>query len=123
MKYGATLMIIATILFASCTSDQAMDPDAGDCNVPDEVSFAVDIEPVFTASCAYSGCHIEGFAQGNFTTYEGIQTFLDNSKIQERALNIKDMPPTYAPDDKPQSLDNCQLAFLQSWVDAGYPNN
>lgn len=123
LNYFIISLSLIGLLFASCANDQTDDPNAGDCNLPNEVSFQIDIQPILSESCAYSGCHAENFGSGDFTTYTSLVSFLDDNKIQARALDAKDMPPTYAPDDKPKELTNCELAFLQSWVDAGYPNN
>jgi len=123
LNYFIFCLSLAGILFASCANDQTDDPNAGDCNLPAEVSFAIDIQPIIAESCAYAGCHAAGFGSGDFTSYETLLPSLEAERIQLRSLEAKDMPPTYAPDDKPKELTNCQLAFLQSWVDAGYPNN
>jgi len=123
MKLNYILVCIISLLIAACANDQTADPNSGDCNLPSEVSFAVDIQPIINASCAYSGCHGQNGVSGDFTTYDGMLAALDADKIQARVLDAKDMPPTYAPDDKPKELTNCELDFIQSWVDAGYPNN
>jgi len=82
-----------------------------------------DVKEIINSSCAYAGCHVDNFASGNFTTYDGMKTHLDDGKFEDRVLILKNMPPDYAPEDKPSELTAEQLEILTCWKDAGYPEN
>jgi len=87
-----------------------------------------DIKSIINTSCAYSGCHSGGTDAGsgipdiakNFTTYAGMKASLDNGLFAARALNDRDMPPSFAPMDKPMELTDAQIESLTCWKDNGY---
>lgn len=122
MRYLGSI-VLATFIFTACTNDQADEPNAVECNLPD-VSFKTDVMPVIERSCSYqSSCHASGAANGDFTTFETLQEDLDNEKFANRVLVSKDMPPQYAPEGHPKSLDDAEIMIIQCWADGGYQNN
>ena len=82
-----------------------------------------DVKEIINNSCAYSGCHVANFPNGNFENFDSLKTYLDDGKFEDRVLVLKNMPPQYAPDDKPKELTDEQLEILTCWKDAGYPEN
>lgn len=105
----------------SCKKDSAEPIDA--CETPETISFNTDIVPILNSSCAYSGCHTVAFASGDFSAYSGVAEKASSGSLLARVVNVKDMPPTYAPDDKPQELSSCEIELFNSWIEAGYPDN
>ena len=86
------------------------------CNVTN-VSFANDIMPIIQGNCAVSGCHIAGGSgNGIMENYSQVKAKVDNGSFQHRVLDLRDMPPSYA-------LTDCQIQYLQAWIDAGAPDN
>jgi len=77
----------------------------------------------YLGSIVQSSCHASGAANGDFTTFETLQEDLDNEKFANRVLVSKDMPPQYAPEGHPKSLDDAEIMIIQCWADGGYQNN
>lgn len=87
-----------------------------DCTV-NSVSYSVDIEPIINTSCAISGCHVQGGSgNGIFDSYAGVKAKVDNGSFRQRVIVERDMPPT-AP------LSNCQIKYIEQWLNEGAPNN
>jgi len=119
----AGILCLASIVFTACTNDETDPADQVECDIPD-VSFNTDVNPIIERSCAYvATCHGSGSSLGDFTTFETLQEDLDNGKFAERALSKRDMPPQYAPEDRPKMLENAEIAIIQCWADGGYQNN
>ena len=122
MRYISFVVLLSTVFFA-CTNDSADEPNATECSLTD-VSFRTDVMPIIERSCSYrSSCHGSGASNGDFTSYETLQEDLDNGKFANRALEKKDMPPQYAPEDRPRSLEDAELNIIQCWADGGFQNN
>ena len=39
-------------------------------------------------ACAYAGCHINGAAPGDFSSYEGLEVFKEGDEFRRRTLEI-----------------------------------
>ncbi len=113
---------VFTLIWMGCAKDSTQAISCDGCGVTGEVSFDANVKSIIDNSCAYSGCH-SGSAPGDYTTYEGLKTILDSGLFQDRVLSAKNMPPEYAPDERPKTLSECELCIIQDWVDAGYPDN
>jgi len=107
----------------SCKKDSADPIDTVSCENPEIVSYSADIVPLLDSSCAYSGCHTAGFTSGDFTAYEGVAEKAMGGSLLARVVNVQDMPPTYAPENKPQELSTCDIELFNSWIEAGFPDN
>lgn len=57
-KLLAFITILMGISLTSCYYDKELDPSGG--GLPTNVSFSNDVQPVFTKSCATTGCHDSG---------------------------------------------------------------
>lgn len=80
-------------------------------------TFMAVIDPIIKSNCALSGCHVPGGSgNGDYTNYAGIKAAVDNGKIQERAINLRNMPPS-------GPLSNCDILKLQTWINNGALNN
>lgn len=112
---------ILTLSLNSCKKNSADPIDA--CDTAETVSFSNDIVPLLNSTCAYSGCHTVAFASGDFTAYAGVAEKASAGSLLARVVTVKDMPPSYAPDDKPQELSTCDIELFSSWIDAGFPDN
>ncbi|MFZ6052768.1 hypothetical protein [Halocola ammonii] len=114
----SSLLFVA--LLSSCYYDNEEELYPFDnCNLPQEVSYAADVEPIISGSCAVSGCHITG-GEGNgvFDSYQSIKEKYDNGTFQNRVLQVGDMAgPSYG------NLSDCEVETLRKWVEQGAPNN
>jgi len=113
------MLIGLSVFSTSCTADKLEpipEPEFCDTLV---TSYQLNIQPIVETYCAYSGCH-DGSSPGVFLTYEGMLSNLDNGKITERALNSRDMPPTYANEGFTE-LPEAEFDKLSCWIEQGYP--
>jgi len=118
----SVVLLLSTLLIA-CTNDSAEEPNVSECDLS-EVSFKTDVLPIIERSCSYaSNCHATAAGNGDFTAYETLQEDLDNGKFADRVLLKKNMPPTYADEDRPKTLDDAEISIIQCWADGGYLNN
>ena len=113
-------IILLPFLFTSCESEnkeELFPKNTSEVCTTDSMSFSIDINPIIAANCAISGCHVSGFSEGDFTSYQGIKDKIDNGdKIRERVVIKKDMPAS-------GPLPDCEINKIESWLNAGAPNN
>lgn len=83
-----------------------------------DVHYARDVQPIIAGSCSVTGCHNAGSLTGDFTTYAGLKTKVDNGSFRLRVLDLKIMPPVSQP-----PLTEKQLKQLLCWIEAGAPEN
>lgn len=112
--------LLTGLCFWACDTDKLPPVSAIDCS---SVNYTYDMEAkaIIDATCAYSGCHVSGFSDGDFSNYNGMLSRLENESIAERVLNDRDMPPNYA--DGPTSLTEEQFEIINCWIQNGYPEN
>lgn len=116
-----TSIIGLTLLATACDYDQLDEPTISDrCDVL-QPTYDNGIEELLERTCAYDGCHVSGFASGNFTTYQGTVSFIE--AIESRALFAADMPPSYAPEGKAKELTADEKELLKCWIASGFPEN
>jgi len=134
-----TTLIPILIFFMGCSSSKSDGGDGGDTVKPNP-SFANDIQPIFSSSCALSSCHNSGSAQAglnltqgqayanlvnvNSTQVPGLMRVLpsdaDNSyiviKLEGRQTVGGRMPLS-------GSITNTQLQNIKNWINNGAQNN
>jgi len=66
----AFIILAAAVGFWTCKSSSSTNPDPPT-PVKDDPSFAADIQTIFSSSCALSGCHAAGSAQGGLVLASG----------------------------------------------------
>ena len=113
IHYGVLLYIIALVCY-SCANDQ-LPENSVDC--PDRISYE-DTRSLINSSCAYSGCH-DGINEANFNSFEGMEEFLMSGRFQERAFDVRDMPPSYATNG-PTELTQEEIDLLLCWRENDY---
>ena len=124
------ILIIAglAIVAAGCYNDKADKlypaPATNTCDTT-SISYAKDIAPIISASCAISGCHdasggaINGF---DFTTYAGLKDVANTATL----INDINFTPTSGNHSMPQGgskLPSCEINKITRWVNEGAPNN
>jgi hypothetical protein len=81
------------------------------------VTYSNTIHPIILNYCAISGCHTAGgTGNGDFDTYAGVKTKVDNGSLIRRTTLLMNMPLA-AP------LNTCQMSQIEKWVQLGAPNN
>ncbi|HHS95994.1 MAG TPA: hypothetical protein ENJ45_05330 [Phaeodactylibacter sp.] len=114
-----TFLFAVLFVASSCTHDQLPEPMMLHCP-SDTISYTSYIKSIVDKSCAYEGCHISGFASGNFSSYEGLQSVIDSDAFLKRVSEQKDMPPSYTPSGKPKELTEDELTLVRCWIEGGY---
>ncbi|MDX1350758.1 MAG: hypothetical protein R3279_10945 [Putridiphycobacter sp.] len=116
LKNTLLLLTVSTFVIA-CYKDNEEELYGIETCEASSVSFQADIMPIIETGCNTVGCHVQG---GNAPTiyenYNQIKASVDNGKFETRVLIDKTMPPS-AP------LTDCQIKYLQKWLDDGAPNN
>ena len=123
-KLSFFTFLLTILILPSCGDDggSMMDDQQPtiDCSGVDP-SYMTDVFPIIQATCARPDCHVEGFQNGNFLTYEGFKQQIDQGDVQRRAIELRDMPPDNT--TGPQDLTEAQVKIIHCWIEDGAPNN
>jgi hypothetical protein len=118
MKKIIGLVSGIVILVVACSKDDDgggnNNPPPVDCNTI-SATFATNVSPLITSSCAKSGCHAAGSTNGvgPLTTYAQIFA----ARVQIRAAVASGNMP------KDATFSATQKATITCWIDAGAANN
>lgn len=84
------------------------------------VSYLSTVEPVLSTNCYI--CHGNGAQQGNvsFDSYEKLKVYVDNGRFFGAISHASGFSPMPKGGNK---LPDCTLSKIQSWINAGAPNN
>lgn len=111
--------IIGFFTIHSCTSDNLPEPTTLGCE-SGTVTYSNTIQAILETNCAYTGCHLSGFPNGNLSSYgDDLISFLENGDFKERAIDLRDMPPYYA--FGPTTLTDEEMQSLRCWIEDGFP--
>lgn len=104
---------LALLVFQlSCQSDSFEDRigvEDPDCN---EVTYSVNVKPIFDTNCTISGCH-NGDQFPDLTEFQNIQ--IHSADIRQRVLS-RNMPLG-------RTLTTNQVNIIVCWIDNGVQNN
>jgi len=108
------------LLLASCTYRTGEETPNPGCMNPNPVSYVNDVVPIVSANCYV--CHDQVARSGGiaFDTYAGLKVIVDNGRL-EGAINHT--PGFEAMPQNQSKLSDCTLELIQSWIDAGAPEN
>ena len=118
------LLLCIMLTFLSCTKDKSSSPEIPSIDPCDTISFLyqTDIFPIMNTYCSIGGCHDgSGSAPGNSTKYTWLKTKVDNGEFEQRAIELKDMPPYGTPG--PQSINEEDLQKIKCWIQNGALEN
>lgn len=119
-----TLPILSAILILSqgCYYDNAeelyeFEDQLNAINCDDlRVSFTDEVFPIIQGNCNITGCHVAGGNGILLENYNNVKAKVDNGSMMELVVNNQSMPPA-------QPLTGCQISQIESWINAGAPNN
>lgn len=116
MKKIFVLAVVVAIVVFACKKDHENDGSSAtvDCGTI-TTTFAANVSPLMTSSCAKSGCHAAGSTNGPgaLTNY----TQIYNSRVAIRAaVSSGEMP-------QDATFSATQKAIITCWIDAGAQNN
>ena len=117
-----SLVILLAGLITGCYYDVVKPADP---NAPaQQVSYSGDLQPIWDASCAKSGCH-DGAHDPLLTPAESynalmaggfVNTAIPNESILYQELSSGSMPPT-------GKLPSSDIQMVLDWIKNGAPNN
>lgn len=128
MKHIFKLIFTLSVLMTeSCyyNNEDILYPDTAvntPCNTTSAASYNNDIQPLLNASCNSSGCHNTASAVASviLDNYNGVKNQALNGRLigsVKQASGYSAMPRGAG------KLNACTISKLQSWVNAGAPNN
>lgn len=126
--------VLLLLSLFSCKTDNkdAVAPEA-DCvsTLPDTVSYATNVQPLFTQNCALSGCHSGSFPAGGLNLESG-NSYTEITKkgsgyvdtlnpqfsviISSMTSRTEPMPPT-------GNLSKCDIELIKKWMLQKAKNN
>lgn len=114
MKFYQCFSLALCLVIAACGTSKKTQNTA--VVAGPEVSYKKSILPIIESKCAVSGCHIQGFHEGDFTIFEEVKKQVDRGKFKRLVIENKSMPPD-------QPLDSKDLKLIEAWLQQGGKNN
>ncbi len=119
-NFTIAILGILAITSTSCTYEELIKPKV---EVPDSVSYTLNILPIFNASCNIAGCHSKGGIPPNLSAADAYTTLIffgyvdiDNPEASEIYLKITNgSMKDYATDQ--------DRALILSWIKQGALDN
>ena len=114
-------MLAVILLLNSCYKDVILPPVAST-KPPQFVSFSNDLQPIFTANCALSGCHVKGSQTPYLSPDVSYQQLLGgyvNTVIPDQSeiyIQINSNMEVHIP-------DAAERQKIYDWIRNGAPNN
>jgi hypothetical protein len=122
MKKRYVLITIILVVFAAaCNYDKLPTPNIDELCNDIQPTYEIGVKEIINRSCAYAGCHVAGFNFGDYSNFQSLSALIPRGRIESRSTQTLDMPPSYAPDDRPKSLTAQEIAVLKCWFAAGTP--
>ncbi|KAA9041084.1 hypothetical protein FW778_03320 [Ginsengibacter hankyongi] len=117
----AGLLFFTSFVLSSCYKDVIL-PAVANTKPPQYVSFSTDLQPIFTANCALSGCHVKGsqapYLSADVSYQQLLGGFVNTIKPEQSELyqQINGNMQVHIPnaDDRRKIYD---------WIRNGAPNN
>lgn len=128
-------LLFFLLLFSSCLTNTE-DLTDNELPVPEEISYAEDIQPIFNQSCGGSGCHVNNSRNGvNLSSYSATMNSVgsnyakkivqpgdpDNSPLVDKIEPNPEiggrMPQSASP------LTNNEISKIRKWITDGAQNN
>lgn len=92
------------------------------CNTTVPATYSTDVSAIMSSHCAVGGCHNASAAASGIIldNYTGVKTQVDNGKL----IGVITHSGGFIPMPRGAAkLSDCKIAKIQSWVNAGAPNN
>lgn len=114
---NATISLIAQWILQGAKNLEC--DDVEECNT-ENISYTGYVKNIFTTSC--NGCHSTSAAFGGVVldTYTGVKTQVDGGRLYGAINWNQGFSPMPQAQDQ---LENCKIAKIKSWIDAGAQDN
>lgn len=92
------------------------------CNTTVASTYSTEVSAIMSSHCAVGGCHNASSAASGIVldNYAGVKTQVDNGKLIGVITHTGGFIPMPRGAAK---LSDCNIAKIQSWINAGAPNN
>lgn len=114
------LLAILGLLVAACGGDD--DNDGMETCVTENITYDAGASQIINASCAVSGCHVEGTATFRMDTYDLAFIAVGFGRIIGAINHEADFKPMPYPEGS-SKIDQCDIDKLTAWINAGAPRN
>lgn len=118
--FTIVILGLLAILNASCTYEELIKPKV---DVPDSVSFNVNILPIFNSSCNVTGCHSKGGIPPNLSAADAYTSLIffgyvdiDNPEVSEIYQKITNGSMKQYATDQDRTL-------ILNWIEQGALDN
>ena len=120
------MLLTVSLFMTSCYYDAFIElpPDDNGGVIPTDVSFATDIQPLFTAKCIV--CHNGNTANPDLRTGSAYNNIVPQHVVagNAEASNLfNKLPGNNHPIDTGFSLSADEMALIKAWIDEGAENN
>lgn len=123
---GVILMGITVFILAGCYKNRTVYFDTGE-EITRPVSFAVDIIPIFEASCSVSGCHVKGGKIPDLSTSNAYNSLTlgkyYNTEAPESSELYLWMTGKKSTPMPPNGINKDNNALVLAWIKQGAQNN
>ncbi|MBK9733476.1 MAG: hypothetical protein IPO92_00335 [Saprospiraceae bacterium] len=121
MKNLFSVYIFSALFLTSCYYDSVEDLyPASEC-ITVNVSFSQDIQPILVNNCLT--CHTAASTIGGGINLEGHEAVLFYANSGSLVGSVKQSAPYSAMPKSAAKLEACKILKIESWVQAGSPNN
>ena len=111
MKLNYLFIFVLTFLVAvSCKKEELQTPECDGSNP----TYDSEISLIINQNCTH--CHGTNSSNGDFTSYAGMSTVINNGRFEQEVLIDQTMPQN-------GSLSQDELNTIKCWVENGYPEN
>jgi hypothetical protein len=119
-RFSFLLVLITVIMVSSCYYDTEENLYPNQNCSTENVSFSKDIQPIINSSCI--SCHSTAANLGN-VALEGHSAVLKYANDGSLVGSVKHLSGYSAMPQGASKLNACNISKIESWVQAGSPNN
>lgn len=119
------ILMISGMVLVGCYKNKTVYTDAPAITRP--VTFSQDIQPIFTKSCALSGCHVSGSQVPNLSAGAAYNSLITGGYINKTSpeysliyLKMTGKKGTVMP---PSGMNKDYNALMLAWIQQGANNN
>jgi len=121
-KYKTGLIITGFITIAAlagCVYDKK-EVVTIPCNIPASVTYARQVQPILSTNCYRCHSTASNIAGILLDNYANLKVYAQNGKLYGVITHASGFRPM--PDDGGK-IDDCSIATIKAWIDAGTPEN
>ena len=116
------LILVSFLFFVSCekkVGKAEVSITTASANFCDSINYSKHIKPIIISNCSSnSGCHVSDFNKGDFTSYSGLKTKINDGSFKLRVFDSPNDPMPPSGTLAPSKLDS-----IKCWLEKGAPNN